>query len=329
MTGRLVVLLLLLLSEAWAQFNAGSVVMTGRVRVQIWFADHAACDPSTFVALIANDGFTFADSAVDGHCGAQFFDVPAGNYHVKVTGADVASADNADFALSPGMTQDLELRARHTGGFENQGLAAAAFVSVSDLSVPSTARKEFAKANHLISKQDWVKAKERLGKAIALYPHYAAAYNNLGAVCFYMGDIGQAREALQKAVSLDDHMALAYVNLGRVSFSIKDFPEVETFIGKALSLAAPDAEQLKLLAYAQLADHHFDQAIETSRQAHRSQLSHHAFLHVLAAKANELKSKSDDSIAELQQYLREEPTGPRAEKVRNVLAAFEAQAATR
>jgi tetratricopeptide (TPR) repeat protein len=328
MTGRLVVLLLLLLGDASAQFNAGSVVRTGRVRVQIWFADHAVCDPSTFVALIANDGFTF-DSAVDGHCAAEFFEVPAGNYRVKVTGADVASADNADFALSPGMTQDLEVRARHTGGLETQGLSVAAFVSVSDLSVPSTARKEFEKANRLISKQDWVKAKERLGKAIALYPHYAAAYNNLGAVCSHMRDFGQAREALQKAVSLDDHMALAYVNLGRVSFTIKDFPEVETFIGQAMSLAAPDAEQLKLLAYAQLADHHFDQAIETSRQAHRSQLSHHAFLHVLAAKADELQGKSDDSIAELQQYLREEPAGPRAEKVRNVLAAFQAQSITR
>jgi tetratricopeptide (TPR) repeat protein len=144
-----------------------------------------------------------------------------------------------------------------------------------------------------------------------------------------MGDVGHAREALQKAVTLNDHMALAYVNLGRLSFTTKDFPGVETFIEKAMSLAAPDAEQLKLLAYAQLADHHFDQAIETSHQAHRSQLSHHAFLHVLAAKANELKSKSEDSIAELQQYLREEPTGPRAEKIRNVLAAFQSQAITR
>jgi tetratricopeptide (TPR) repeat protein len=328
MTGRLVVLLFLLLGDALAQFSTGSVAMTGRVRVQIGFADHAACDPSTFVALIANNGFTF-DSAVDGHCVADFFDVPAGNYRVKVTGAEVASADNADFALSPGMTQDLEVRARHTGGFEAQGLAAAAFVSVSDFSVPATARKEFEKANRLISKRDWVKAKERLGKAIAVYPLYAAAYNNLGAVCTHMGEIGQAREALQKAVSLDGHMALAYLNLGRVSFTTKDFPEVETFIEKAMSLAAPDAEQLKLLAYAQLADHHFDQVIETSRQAHRSQLNHHAFLHVLAAKASELKSKSDDSIAELQQYLMEEPTGPRAEKIRSVLAAFQAQTAER
>jgi hypothetical protein len=114
-----------------------------------------------------------------------------------------------------------------------------------------------------------------------------------------------------------------------VSFTTKDFPEVETFIEKAMSLAAPDAEQLKLLAYAQLADHHLDQVIETSCQAHRSQLNHHAFLHVLAAKADELQGRSDDSVAELQQYLREEPAGPRAEKVRNALTAFQAQTITR
>jgi hypothetical protein len=58
-------------------------------------------------------------------------------------------------------------------------------------------------------------------------------------------------------------------------------------------------------------------------------LNHHAFLHVLAAKADELQRRSDDSVAELQQYLREEPAGPRAEKVRNALTAFQAQTITR
>jgi len=329
MTARLAVLLLLLLGKAFAQFNVGSAVMTGRVKVRILFADHAACDPSARISLTANEGFTFADSPVDGQCAAEFFNVSAGNYHVKVTGADVANADNADFVVSPGMFQEVEVRARHTGGSESQGLAVSAFVSVSGLSVPSAARKEFEKANHLISNQDWAKAKERLRKAIAKYPQYAVAYNNLGAVCSRMGDIEQAREALQKAVTLNDHMALAYVNLGRLSFAAKDFPGVETFIGKALSLAAADADELNLLAYAQVADHHLDQAIETSREAHQSKLSHHAFLHVVAAKADELQGKSDDSIAELQQYLKEESTGPRAERVKNVLAAFQAQAATR
>ena len=326
MAGRLVVVFTFLLGSASAQYNMGSTAMTGHLRVRVSFSDQAACDPSTRVALTTYQGSTFAENPVSGQCTADFFDVPAGNYRATVVGGDVAHSDNVDLALSPGMTEEVEVRARHASRSSVQDFRTAAFVSVSELGVPNNARKEFEKANHLISKQDWPKAKDRLDQAIAIYPQYAAAYNNLGAVYSHLGDMVQAFEALQKATTLDDHMALAYLNLGRVSFARKDFPAVEQFVGKALSLAAPDAGELTLLAFAQLEDRHLDLVLATSRQAHRLQLTHHAYLHVVAAKANELQGNSDELMAELQQFLNEEPTGQRADKIRNTLAAFRADA---
>ena len=322
MTGRLSVLLLLLLGSATAQFNAGSLAMTGRVRVQVSFLDHASCAPTTLVMLESSAGFNFSSSSVDSRCVADFYNVPAGNYRVRVNGADVASADNPDVVLSPGMTEEVEVRARSRQSAEpSQKLAASSFVSVSDLGVPSSAEKEFDKAGQLISKQDWAKAAERLHRAIAIYPRYAAAYNNLGAVYSHMGDLAQAKEALQSAIALNDHMVSAYLNLGRVSFNAKDFPGVETSIGKALSLAAPNVAEFTLLAYAQLANRHFDETIATSQQAHRSQLSHHAVLHLLAAGAEDIQGKNEAAIADLQQYLDEDPSGPRAEEVRKAIAS--------
>jgi tetratricopeptide (TPR) repeat protein len=325
MAGRLVTMFLLLLGSASAQFNAGSPGMTGRVRVRVSFADQASCDPNTQVTLTAYQGATFAENSVNGQCTAEFFDVPAGNYRVRVVGGDVAKSDSVDLALSPGMTEEVDLQARHVGASTIQDFAAAGFVSVGELGVPSDARKEFEKANRLITRQDWAKAKERLSKAIANYPRYAAAYNNLGAVYSYMGEAGQASEALQKAADLDDHMALAYLNLGRVSFATKDFPSAEKFVSRALSLGPPDTGELMLLAYAQLADRHFEEVIATSRQAHRSQLKQHAYLHVVAAKAQATQGRNDDAIEELKQFLTEEPTGRRAEKIRDTLTAIRAE----
>jgi hypothetical protein len=80
-----------------------------------------------------------------------------------------------------------------------------------------------------------------------------------------------------------------------------------------------------LLAYAQLADRHFEAVIETSRQAHRSQLKQHAYLHVVAAKAQATQGRNDDAIEELKQFLTEEPAGRRADKIRNTLSAFRAE----
>ena len=327
MTGRSMMVPLLLLGSAFAQFNAGSAITMGHVRVRVSFANDSECVPTTRVALDANSGVTFGESSVNSQCVATFFDVPAGNYSVKVVGADVADAGRTEFALSPGMTQEVDVRARRVGESNvSQGSAGSAFVSVSELDVPGNARREFEKASRLISKQEWEKAAERLGKAIAMYPRFAAAYNNLGAAYMHTGDRTKAYAALQSAVALNDHMAAAYLNLARLSFWAKEFAEVEVDVQKALSLGPPSTEELTLLGVAQLADRHFDGAIRTSSQAHRSQLTHHAFLHLVAARAEDLEGKADASVSEeLQQSLNEEPNGSRADEVKKSLAVIGAR----
>jgi len=204
---------------------------------------------------------------------------------------------------------------------------ANSFVSAADLRMPSNAAREFEKADHLIAKREWEKAAERLRKGLAIYPRYAAAYNNLGALYSQLGYNTEAREALQKAIALDDRLAPAYGNLGRLSFVEKDFPSAESLLTKAISLApAPNADELFLLGYAQLTDHHLDEALQTSRQGHGEKLNHHASLHLLAANAYEQQNRISDCISELQFYLNEEPNGISAEKVRQALAMLQARA---
>jgi len=204
---------------------------------------------------------------------------------------------------------------------------AASFISAADLRMPSQAAKQFEKADHLIAKQEWTKATERLRKGLAIYPGSAAAYNNLGAVYSHLGYHSEAREALQQAIALDDRLAPAYVNLGRLDFVEKDFSDAESLLSKAISLApAQNADELFLLAYAQVADHHLDEALRTSQQAHVDKLNGHAFLHLLAANAYEQESRINECVAELQSYLSEEPSGSSAEKVKWALATLKARA---
>ncbi len=205
--------------------------------------------------------------------------------------------------------------------------AVRAFVSTTDLRMPSNAAKEFEKANRLIASRNWRKATERLRRGLAIYPQYAAGYNNLGAIYSQLGNNVPAREALSRAIALDDRLAPAYVNLGRLSFLENDFPAAESLLSRAISLApALNADELYLLAYAELSNRHLNQAIETSRSAHRGQMDRHARLHLIAANAFERQGKIPDSIAELQTYLSEEASGPRSDKVREVLAKLQAQA---
>ncbi len=275
MTSRLIAVVLLLLGTACAQIQRESDDVVRRLRVRVAFGDHAPCDSSTRVQLTGTMGFALAEGSVNGECIAEFYDVPAGRYRATVRGEDATNADEGDVDVNPVINQDLEVRARHTEKSDPGSWAAhASFISVTELGVPSSAAKEFEKASRMIARQDWAKATERLQKGLTLSPNYAAGYNNLGAVYSHLGNNALAREALQRAISLDDRLAPAYVNLGRLSFLEKDYSSAEAFLTKAISMApAANADELLLLAYAELTDHHLDQALQTSHQGHSSKLN--------------------------------------------------------
>ena len=267
-------------------------------------------------------GFSLAETSANGECVATFFDVPSGRYRVALSG-DVVNTDGGEIEVAG--LQDAEVRARRAADPANSFPGSPTFVSVADLHVPMPAAKEFGKANQMIARAEWSKAADRLHKAVTLYPSYAAAYNNLGAVYSRLGDAADARSALQEAIALDDHLAAAYVNLARLDFAEKDFADAESLLDKESSLAVPSADELNLLAYSEMMNQHLDQAIETSRHAHATQLLHHAFLHVIAAHVLELEARITESVAELQTYLREEPTAARADEVKKAIATLQAQ----
>jgi regulator of sirC expression with transglutaminase-like and TPR domain len=68
-------------------------------------------------------------------------------------------------------------------------------------------------------------------------------------------------------------------------------------------------------------DHRFDDVIATSKRAHLLQ-GEHAFTHQVAARAFEQKHEGASAIAELEMFLKEEPTGQRAEIARKELATL-------
>lgn len=330
MTGRLIAIVLLLVGVAFAQFQAGSSDIVRRLRVRVALGDHAPCEVSTRVVLTGATGLSLAEASVNGECMAEFFDVPSGQYRVTVRGADVTNADEGDIEVNPVITQEVEVRARCLKESDASRFPLNPFVSVMELGIPSNAAKEFEKANRLLEKQDWTKAAERLHKGLAIYPKYATGYNNLGVAYSRLGNNAQAREALQQAIVLDSRLAPAYVNLGRLSFREKDYGEVESLLSKANSLApAPNADELFLLAYAQLSNHHLDDAIQTARHGHEGKFGVHGILHVVAANAYEQQHRISDSISELRMYLDEEPSAPQAERVRKALATLQAQVTAR
>ena len=94
-----------------------------------------------------------------------------------------------------------------------------------------------------------------------------------------------------------------------------NYRAAEAFLAKAAELNPGDVNALIRLSYSEFMDKSFDAAIANSRKAHALQQAH-AFAHRVAARAFEQEKRGADAIAELETFLREEPSGPRADAAR-------------
>jgi len=206
------------------------------------------------------------------------------------------------------------------GGFDGSpdSAASGAVVSVSDLSVPARARKQFDKSNELLRKQRFNDALRELNKAVKVYPHFAGAYNNMGVIYARLGDTACERLSLQTALDLDDRFELAYVNWARMDLASADYKNADLALWKASSLDASDTTPLVLLAYSALAQGHAQEALTLSQKAH-AQGGSHAFTHRVAARVFEQRNQLADAVAELKRCLEEQPAGPGADAARNEL----------
>ncbi len=311
-------LIFLLACQAAGQFRSGSL------KVRITFTDGRACTIKVRVQLMVSAGNTpVAENYTNDQGLTDFDDVEVGNYHLLVTGEGIETTDSGLFEVdSRRGTQFQSITVRRTEEVNQKAASGTPMVDIADMNIPKSARKQFDKASELIARQEWKKAIDRLNGALALYPQYVQAYNNLGVVYARLGDRTSERTALEKALSLNDHFAPAWVNLARMSIVDHDFPTAETLLNRATTLAPTDSQTLLILANVQLMNLHYQQAIATCHKAH-SLGQEHSLVHFIAARAFEHQSEISDAIAELNTFLIEEPSGVRADAAHKELASLQ------
>jgi tetratricopeptide (TPR) repeat protein len=316
-------LLCLLLPQVAAQHQ------TGNVHVYVTYPDDRAVTEQVKVGLVGGSGGTqVAETFTNDRGQATFLNVPLGNYHVSVSGQSIQNTQSDNFEVDERKaTQSVLVRVQRVAesGEAKAAKAGGSTVSASDLKVPKKASQEFDKATKLIGKEEWQKAIDQLNKALALYPAYAEAYNNLGVVYARLGDSAKEREALQKAIALNDHFAAALVNLARMEMKQQDFAAAETHLNQATTADPTDARTLALLAQTQLVDHHYEDAIASAGKVHAMSHDAYAVVHYVAARACERLNRFAEAVRELQLFLTEEPSGDRATAARQEMAAIQKQ----
>lgn len=100
--------------------------------------------------------------------------------------------------------------------------------------VPKPALDLYNKAQESIRSGDSKKAAEHLKAAVAIYPNFSVAYNDLGVEYLKLGEIDKAAEALATAVKLAPTDFQPRLNLGIALLNQKKFAESEEQLTTAL-----------------------------------------------------------------------------------------------
>lgn len=323
---KLLVSLLLVLSVS-VRLQSQHHISSGNLRVRVVFSDDRALNFRARLQLMNGASNNTVDEAyTDDHGEAEFSRIAIGSYHIIVTGDDIQETDSGVFDVDERKTtQSIMISVRRRGeGEKHQGPGGT--VAAADLHIPAEASTEFNQAAALMSKESWKDAIPKLQRAVTIYPKYVDAYTDLGVVYSRLGQWDLERESLNKALGINDHFAPALLNLGMLEIREKHYPEAEGLLQKASAGDPTNVQTLALLSQTQLLDKRFDAAVATSEKAHSLPHVGFAIVHYIAARALLHENRIQDAVAQFQTMLQEEPTGPRADAVRNELNVLQASA---
>lgn len=236
-------------------------------------------------------------------------------------GGDALESQFARLQFAQMMLEDQakDARRREEGRKQGQKMVDAGLVSALDLAAPGKAVDEFNKAAGLIKEQKSKEAVPHLQKALAAYPKFVSAHNNLGLAYMDLDQPELARAQFQAAAELDKAFPGSFLNLGRLALMQQDYASAQKYVGAAARLAPRDANVLTVLAYAQNGGRAYHEAISTAERVHALEHKGLANVHYVAAAAALELGDTAAAQRELAAFVREDPSNALAPVARQNL----------
>jgi len=194
-------------------------------------------------------------------------------------------------------------------------------VSVQSMGVPPKAKEIFERAMTSFAKGDLAKTKELLEEALAIYPEYARAHNNLGVLYLKEGDKTKAKQEFFAGVHDDPSLTSGYVNLAKVAMSDNDLEEAEKELGNAIEHDPSALSALVLLVSAEYGRNEYDQALANAKRVHDlAQHEPYGEVHLVAGEIYLKRNQPTEALAEFEMFLKEKPEDPRASRVQSLVS---------
>ena len=198
-----------------------------------------------------------------------------------------------------------------------------------DSRVSKKARREYEKGKRAFERGDLPEARARFDQAVRAYPCYAPAQTDLATVLGYQHELAATEAAFKKAIECDPGYLEAYIRFAMFLNGSKRFPESEAILNEGLR-RAPSAWQF----YYQLASAYsgagdYAKARDDYLKVLALNPAPPAEIHTKLADLYMREDAYGQAYAEMQAYLRADPNGRSAPKVRRIMQEMEASGVLR
>ncbi|HEV8487821.1 MAG TPA: DUF2012 domain-containing protein [Blastocatellia bacterium] len=188
-----------------------------------------------------------------------------------------------------------------------------------DQNVPDAAKKEFEKGAHLSDKGKIQDAIECFRKAIAIYPNYLMALNNLGVQYIKLGKWPEAVEHFQAAIEINSKAFSPRLNLAIALIEQKKYAEAIEDLNQAISIDSASPGAHLYLGIASLGTEEVDQAERELSTALSLGGTSYSLAHFYLALAHMKRGEREQAIGALNAYLEKMPKGEKAPRARQLL----------
>jgi tetratricopeptide (TPR) repeat protein len=187
-------------------------------------------------------------------------------------------------------------------------------------SIPKEALQAYNRSVDLLKQGRTQQAVEELKRAIAIFPEYVQAYNDLGVAYIKLDLIDAAIEALDKSASLDPKAFNPQVNLGIANVRRQNFTGAEPHLRLAVEIDASAPLAHLYLGITLSKTGRLDEAEDELLKALALGDSDIAIAHYYLGQLYARRDRLGEAVAELEAYLKYKPEAEDAQRVRQQIA---------
>lgn len=190
--------------------------------------------------------------------------------------------------------------------------------------VPSNALNLYQKGLAAIKKNDSKAAVESLSAAVAAYPNFAIALNDLATQYMHLKQWDKAGETYDALIKLKPTDPAAHLNLGIVAYNQKKMEDAETHLRKALELKSTGPSAHYYLGLILVSTKRYGEAVPEFEAAIANGGENLALAHKYLG-GLWMGSKPKEAADELEKYLKLDPKAPDADKIKGTIKDLRAR----